>query len=132
MKPVMYKEDVKDIIFSIIGALLGLGLSVLFIVLYNRYHNLIVTIITAIISIIFMVISLIIMMEKDIKIKWLILVPLVFFTIIFLFLFFVRNKEVFQDPKILLDCLMYSIYMLPSFIVVFIVVILLVCGLDYI
>ena len=129
------KEDIKSIIRVIIIGLLGVALSVLFIWLYIKYHNTYITIFTGIISLTYMIVSVIIISKKDLifenTVKAAILFPLIYTIIIFAFLIFIKHNFILDNPIIILDCFMYAIYMMPSFLAVMAILILVVVAMSY-
>lgn len=129
------KEDIKSIIRVIIIGLLGVALSVLFIWLYIKYHNIYITIFTGIISLTYMIVSVIIISKKDFifenTVKAVILFPLIYTIIIFAFLIFIKHKFILDNPIIILDCFMYAIYMMPSFLAVMAILLLVAVAMCY-
>ena len=116
------KEDIISIIRLITLGIIGLGLTILFIFLYEKYNSLALTICTAIFSLVYMVLSLLIINKKDFvfqnTLKMAILFPLIYTLIVFGFLLFIEHKSIPDNPMRILDCFLWSIYTMPSFIVV--------------
>ena len=129
------KEDIKSIIRIIIIGLLGVALSVLFIWLYIKYHNTYITILTGVISLTYMIVSVIIINIKDLifenTVKAAILFPVIYTIIIFAFLIFIKHKFILDNPIIILDCFMYAVYMMPSFLAVMAILLLVAVGMCY-
>ena len=129
------KEDIKSIIRVIIIGLLGVALSVLFIWLYIKCHNTYITILTGVISLTYMIVSVIIISKKDLifenTAKSAILFPIIYTIIIFAFLIFIKHKFILDNPIIILDCFMYAVYMMPSFLVVMTILLLVAVAMCY-
>ena len=129
------KEDIKSIIRVIIIGLLGVALSVLFIWLYIKYYNTYITILTGVISLTYMIVSVIIISIKDLifenTTKAAILFPIIYTIIIFAFLIFIKHKFILDNPIIILDCFMYAVYMMPSFLAVMAILLLVAVGMSY-
>ena len=100
------KEDIISIIRLICLGIAGLGLSILFIFLYEKYNNLLLTICTAVFSLIYIV-------------------------LIFGFLLFIEHKRIPDNPMRILDCFLWSVYTMPAFIVVMLIVVLIMVGMAY-
>lgn len=129
------KEDIKSIIRVIIIGLLGVALSVLFIWLYIKYYNTYITILTGVISLTYMMVSVIIISKKDFiyenTTKAAILFPIIYTIIIFAFLIFIKHKFILDNPIIILDCFMYAVYMMPSFLTVMAILLLVLVAMAY-
>ena len=129
------KEDIKSIIRVIIIGLLGVALSVLFIWLYIKYYNTYITILTGVISLTYMMVSVIIISKKDFifenTTKVAILFPIIYTIIIFAFLIFIKHKFILDNPIIILDCFMYAVYMMPSFLIVMAILLLVLVAMAY-
>lgn len=129
----MCKEDIITIIKSCIFGVIGVGLSVLFIFLYEKYDNLIITIHTAIISLIYMVVTLVVI-DKEVMIfnRLALVITPIFYTVILFALFCLFGKSAMADnPIMVLHFFLWSVYLMPSFIVVFLVGLLLIFMLSY-
>lgn len=129
------KEDIISIIRLICLGIAGLGLSILFIFLYEKYNNLLLTICTAVFSLIYMVGSVVIISKKDLifqnTTKAAILFPLIYIVLIFGFLLFIEHKRIPDNPMRILDCFLWSVYTMPAFIVVMLIVVLIMVGMAY-
>ena len=82
-----------------------------------------------------MIVSVIIISKKDLifenTVKAAILFPLIYTIIIFAFLIFINHKFILDNPIIILDCFMYAIYMMPSFLAVMAILLLVVVAMSY-
>ena len=129
------KEDKISIIRLIVLGVIGLGLTILFIFLYEKFNNLILTISTAVISLIYMVGALVIISKKDLvfqnTVKTAILFPLIYTLIVFAFLLFVEHKRIPDNPMRISDCFLWSVYTMPSFIVVMAILSLIMIVISY-
>ena len=129
------KEDKISIIRLIVLGVIGLGLTILFIFLYEKFNNVILTISTAVISLIYMVGALVIISKKDFvfqnNVKAAILFPLIYALIVFAFLLFVEHKRIPENPIRILDCFLWAIYTMPSFIIVLIILSLIMIVISY-
>ena len=129
------KEDKISIIRLIVLGVIGLGLTILFIFLYEKFNNVILTISTAVISLIYMVGALVIISKKDFvfqnNVKVAILFPLIYTLIVFAFLLFVEHKRIPENPIRILDCFLWAIYTMPSFIIVLIILSLIMIVISY-
>ena len=129
------KEDFISIVRLICLGIVGLGLSILFIFLYEKYHNLSLTICTAVFSLIYMVGSVVIISKKDLiflnTTKAAVLFPLIYTILIFCFLLFIEQKRIPNNPMRILDCFLWSVYTMPAFIVVMLIVALVMVGMAY-
>lgn len=129
------KEDVNSIIRIVILGLLGVILSILFIWSYIKYHNIYITIISGLLSLVYMVFSLIIINNKDLVFentkKSAILFPIIYTIIIFAFLVFINYKITLDNPIVILDCFLYAVYMMPSYLAVMAALILILAAMSY-
>lgn len=129
------KEDVNSIIRIVILGLLGVILSILFIWSYIKYHNIYITIISGLLSLVYMVFSLIIINNKDLVFentkKAAILFPIIYTIIIFAFLVFINYKITLDNPIVILDCFLYAVYMMPSYLAVMAALILILAAMSY-
>lgn len=129
----LYKEDILSIICISILGLIGLGLTILFIYLYHTYNNITTNVLCAIFSLIYMefVVVLISIREKESLLNTLkvsVFLPLIYIVIVFVFLFIVGLKPILENPQVILNCLMWTIYSMPAFIIVIAVVIFCLLG----
>lgn len=129
----LFKEDILSIICISILGLIGLGLTILFIYLYHTYNNITTNVLCAIFSLIYMefVVVLISIREKESLLNTLkvsVFLPLIYIVIVFVFLFIVGLKPILENPQVILNCLMWTIYSMPAFIIVIAVVILCLLG----
>ncbi len=128
----IYKEDIILIILLFLFAMLGLAISILFINLYSKYNNIIQNIIFGIISYFFMMLSIFIYNLKsnlfNNKFKWPLLIPLIYTISIFLFISFLSIDNIIDNPVQLLNNLMYSIYLMPAFVIVIFVAVICCLG----
>ncbi len=117
-------------------ALAGAGLSVLFILQYNLIGNTTLTILAAILSFAYMAGSMLLLgktgthPEKNWKTA--VLFPPSYTVIIFLILLFLMHKQISENPMRIPDCLMWSIYTMPSFIMIILLVVLVMAALSYV
>ena len=129
----LFKEDILSIICISILGLIGLGLTILFIYLYHTYNNITTNVLCAIFSLIYMefVVVLISIREKESLLNTLkvsVFLPLIYIVIVFVFLFIVGLKPILENPQVILNCLMWTIYSMPAFIIVIAVVIFCLLG----
>ena len=129
----LYKEDIFSIICISILGLIGLGLTILFIYLYHTYNNITTNVLCAIFSLIYMefVVVLICIREKESLLNTLkvsIFLPLIYIVIVFVFLVIVGLKPIFENPQVILNCLMWTIYSMPAFIIVVAILVLFLLG----
>ena len=129
----LYKEDIFSIICISILGLIGLGLTILFIYLYHTYNNITTNVLCAIFSLIYMefVVVLICIREKESLLNTLkvsVFLPLIYIVIVFVFLVIVGLKPIFENPQVILNCLMWTIYSMPAFIIVIALIILCILG----
>ncbi len=116
-------------------ALAGAGVSVLFILQYNLMGNVALNVLSAILSFAYMAGSMLLLgktgtrPEKNWKTA--ILFPLSYTVIVFLILLFLMRKQIHEDPMRIVNCLMWSIYAMPSFIIVIWFVVLVMAALAY-
>ena len=129
------KEDKISIIRLIVLGMIGLGLSRLFIFLYERFNDVIVTITTSIISLLFMVLSIIFISKKDFVFenttKTAVMFPLIYTLIAFALLLFVEHKIIPENPIHILDCFLWAVYTMPSFIIVLVILSLIMIVISY-
>lgn len=82
-----------------------------------------------------MIVSVIIISKKDLifenTVNAVILFPLIYTIIIFAFLIFIKHKFILDNPIIILDCFMYAIYMMPSFLAVMAILLLVAVAMSY-
>lgn len=127
-------NDRLEILFTIISAIIGLGLTILFIYLYKNKNNLYLNIINTIISYLYMQIFLSIEMKNFINDKfksylWSLLIPIIYGLIVFVFLLFIIVfNNINADSSLVLNCLMWSIYSMPSFLLVIGLIMLVLIG----
>ncbi len=129
----LFKEDILSIICISILGLIGLGLTILFIYLYQTYNDITVNVLCAIFSLIYMefVVVLISIREKESLLNTLtvaVFLPVVYIFIVFIVLVILGLEPIIEKPIMLLNCLMWTIYSMPAFIIVFAVVILCLLG----
>ena len=129
----LFKEDILSIICISILGLIGLGLTILFIYLYHTYNNITTNVLCAIFSLIYMefVVVLICIREKESLLNTLkvaVFLPLIYIVIVFVFLVIVGLKPILENPQVILNCLMWTIYSMPAFIIVIAVIILCLLG----
>ena len=129
----LFKEDILSIICISILGLIGLGLTILFIYLYHTYNNITTNVLCAIFSLIYMefVVVLISIREKESLLNTLkvsVFLPLIYIVIVFVFLFIVGLKPILENPQVILNCLMWTIYSMPAFIIVVAILILCLLG----
>lgn len=131
-KSCIYKKDIILIILLFLFAMLGLALSILFIYIYSKYNNVILNVIFGVISYFFMMLSIFVYNLKsnlfDNKFKWPLLIPLIYTLSIFLFISFLSIDNIIDDPIQLLNNLMYSIYLMPAFVIVIFVAVICCLG----
>lgn len=131
-KSCIYKKDIILIILLFFFAMLGLALSILFIYIYSKYNNVILNVIFGVISYFFMMLSIFVYNLKsnlfDNKFKWPLLIPLIYTLSIFLFISFLSIDNIIDDPIQLLNNLMYSIYLMPAFVIVIFVAVICCLG----
>ena len=131
----LYKEDKKEILAVSLVGLLGLGLSILFFYLYNHANYTWLTIVSAVVSYAYMS-GCIFIYGKDqalfqYRLKWSLLLPIIYTTVIFLFLLFIEQKGIPENPSRVLDCLLWAVYTMPAFIIVIALALLVLAGLAY-
>lgn len=129
------KEDKISILRLTIISLFGVSLSVLFIFLYYKFNNTIMTILTLLLSLVFMIGTILFINKKEnifvnIK-KAVVFFPLIYTTIVFAFLLFIEQKRIFENASKILDCLIWAVYTMPSFMIVILIVMLLLLMLGY-
>ena len=128
-------ENDQIILCAVVLALAGAGLSTLFFLQYIKWNNTFLTIMTAILSFAYMIGSIVLLekMNSAIDPNWKlpILFPLSHITIVFLVLLFLMHKQIPENPMRILDCLMWSIYTMPSFIIVIVLAVLVFAALGY-
>lgn len=129
------KEDKISILRLTIISLFGVGLSVLFIFLYYKFNNIIMTILTLLLSLVFTIGTILFINKKEnifvnIK-KAVVFFPLIYTTIVFAFLLFIEQKRIFENASKILDCLIWAVYTMPSFMIVILIVMLLLLMLGY-
>ena len=127
-KPKRSKADVASILRLVVLGTIGLGLSVLFLWLHSNFNNTIVTIITAILSPTYMVGCVAFINKKESiyqsTLKASVAFPLGYITIVFTLLFALFFDVIKENTIMLLDCFLWSIYTMPAFIVVMVIVFL--------
>jgi len=125
----MSKEEKLEILKIAIISLLGLGLSILFIYFYNVKNNTFLTVVTGLISFIYMQIGIYILFKSSDGLnnpfKSLFLFPLIYIVIVFLILLFLCQNGIKEDVKVILDCLLWTIYSMSSFIIIISIICLL-------
>ena len=129
----LYKEDIFSIICISILGLIGLGLTILFIYLYHTYNNITTNVLCAIFSLIYMefVVLLICIREKESLLNTLkvaVFLPVIYIFIVFVFLVILGLEPIIENPIMLLNCLMWTIYSMPAFIIVIAILILCLLG----
>lgn len=128
-------ENSQIMLCAIVLALAGAGLSALFFLQYIKWNNTFLTIATAIFSVAYMAGSIVLLekMDSAIDFSWKIpvLFPLSYTAIVFLILLFLVHKQIPDNPMRILDCLMWSIYTMPSFIIVIVLVALVMVAMSY-
>ncbi len=128
-------ESSQIMLCAIVLALAGAGLSALFFLQYIKWNNPSLTIATAIFSFAYMAGSIILLekMDSAIDFSWKlpVLFPLSYTAIVFLILLFLVHKQIPNNPTRILDCLMWSIYTMPSFIIVIALVALVMVAMSY-
>ena len=129
----LYKEEIVTIICISILGLIGLGLTILFIYLYHTYNDITVNVLCAIFSLIYMefVVVLISLREKESLLNTLkvaAFLPVIYILIVFIVLVILGLGPIIENPVMLLNCLMWTIYSMPAFIIVVAVVILCLLG----
>ncbi|MBQ7378997.1 MAG: hypothetical protein IJW70_04865 [Clostridia bacterium] len=116
-------------------ALAGAGLSVLFILQYSLMSNTALTILSSILSFAYMAGSMLLLGKTGTppvkNWKTAILFPLSYTVIVFLILLFLMQKQIPENPMRILDCLMWSIYSMPSFIIVIALIVLVLAAMAY-
>ena len=129
----LYKEEIFTIICISILGLIGLGLTILFIYLYHTYNDITTNVLCAVFSLIYMefVVLLICIKEKESLLNTLkvaVFLPLIYIVIVFIVLVILGLEPIIENPIMLLNCLMWTIYSMPAFIIVVAVVILCLLG----
>ena len=129
----LYKEDIFSIICISILGLIGLGLTILFIYLYHTYNDITTNVLCAVFSLIYMefVVLLICIKEKESLLNTLkvaVFLPVIYILIVFIVLVILGLGPIIENPIMLLNCLMWTIYSMPAFIIVIAVVILCLLG----
>lgn len=128
-------ENSQIMLCAVVLALAGAGLSALFFLQYIKWNNTFLTIATAIFSFAYMAGSIVLLQKMDsaIDFSWKIpvLFPLSYTAIVFLILLFLVHKQIPDNPMRILDCLMWSIYTMPSFIIVIALVALVMVAMSY-
>ena len=132
-KSKLYKEEIFTIICISILGLIGLGLTILFIYLYHTYNNITTNVLCAIFSLIYMefVVVLICNREKESLLNTLkvaVFLPLIYIVIVFIVFVILGLEPIIENPVMLLNCLMWTIYSMPAFIIVIAVLILFLIG----
>ncbi len=128
-------ENDQIILCAVVLSLVGAGLSALFFLQYIKWNNTVLTVATAVFSLAYMTGSMILLgkMNSAIDLNWKVpvLFPLSYIAIVFLILLFLVHKQIPENPMRILDCLMWSIYTMPSFIIVIVLVILVIAAMSY-
>jgi hypothetical protein len=129
----LYKEDIFSIICISILGLIGLGLTILFIYLYHTYNNITTNVLCAIFSLIYMefVVVLICNREKESLLNTLkvaVFLPVIYIFIVFIVLVILGLEPIIENPIMLLNCLMWTIYSMPAFIIVVAILVLCLLG----
>lgn len=129
----LYKEDIFSIICISILGLIGLGLTILFIYLYHTYNDITTNVLCAIFSLIYMefVVVLICNREKESLLNTLkvaVFLPVIYIFIVFIILVILGLKPIIENSIMILNCLMWTIYSMPAFIIVIAVIILCLLG----
>lgn len=116
-------------------AFAGAGLSALFLLQYHLLGNTALNVLAAILSFAYMVGSMLLLGKTDTSPqknrKTALLFPISYTVIIFLILLFLLRKQLYEDPMHIIDCLMWSIYAMPSFIIVILLIALVMAALAY-
>lgn len=116
-------------------ALAGAVLSALFLLQYHFLGNTALNVLAAILSFAYMAGSMLLLGKTDSRPqknwKTAVLFPLSYTVIIFLFSLFLMRKQIPEDPMRIVNCLMWSIYAMPSFIIVIWFVVLVMAALSY-
>ena len=129
----LYKEEIFTIICISILGLIGLGLTILFIYLYHTYNDITTNVLCAVFSLIYMefVVVLICIKEKESLLNTLkvaVFLPVIYIFIVFIILVILGLEPIIENPIMLLNCLMWTIYSMPAFIIVIAVVIFCLLG----
>ncbi len=116
-------------------ALAGAVLSALFLLQYHLLGNTALSVLAAILSFAYMACSMLLLGKttRTTELNWKVpvLFPLSYIAIVFLALLFLVHKQIPENPTRILDCLMWSIYAMPSFIIVIWLVVLVIAALSY-
>ena len=116
-------------------ALAGAVLSALFLLQYHLLGNTALSVLAAILSFAYMACSRLLLGKttRTTELNWKVpvLFPLSYIAIVFLALLFLVHKQIPENPTRILDCLMWSIYAMPSFIIVIWLAVLAIAALSY-
>lgn len=130
------KENIID--YSILGifGILGLAMSIAFIWIYTLNKNIILHACLSLISYIFMTLGVFLIGKrmnvesKSLKL-WTLFLPIIYFFVVFIILILINTTLIKEGTILALDCLMWSIYSMPAFIIVIIVVFLAMLAFSY-
>jgi len=124
------KENIIEHRYRIICALVGVIISVIAILLKIYFNNIALIIISCVVCFIYAVIQLVVLYVNEFSIKFRIFTS-IFVIIVLAAIFFGISCLLFKNVFELLDIFIYTIYILPSFVVVIILIILTMAALSY-
>lgn len=124
------KENIIEHRYRIICALVGVIISAIAILLKNYFNNIALIIISCVVCFIYAVIQLVVLYVNEFSIKFRIFTS-IFVIIVLAAIFFGISCLLFKNVFELLDIFIYTIYILPSFVVVIILIILTMAALSY-
>ena len=124
------KENIIEHRYRIICALVGVVISIIAILLKNYFNNIALIIISCVVCFIYAVIQLVVLYINEFSIKFRIFTS-IFVIVVLTAIFFGISCLLFKNVFELLDIYIYTIYILPSFVVVIILILLTMAALSY-
>ena len=129
------KEDKKSILRVIIYIIIGLVLSSLFFYLDYKFNNTFIRIITCIISYLSSLCMFYKLNEKENVFNdldnGLVIYSLIYIVVTSIVLLFFMQSSLVENPSIIFDCIVWSIYTMPSFILVVTIIMFFLLALEY-
>ena len=130
------KEDKKSILRVIIYIIIGLVLSSLFFYLDYKFNNIFIRIITCIISYLSSLCMFYKLNEKENVFNdlddGLVIYSLIYIVVTAILLLFFMQSSLVENPSIIFDCIVWSIYTMPSFILVVTIIMFFLLALGYV
>lgn len=124
------KESIIENRYKILVSIIGLIVTVLFILIYSNFNNLILTIILCSFSFVFACVQLYFLYFKELEKNGRLIFSIIFILVIGL-IFFGIACILFHNVFNVIDILIYTIFVLPSFVIVIMLILFLLAALSY-